>query len=209
MTASVIYDIQRSTYAGVPYTDSAPGYRFLITVTSVTELPDDGIFVFKKIVNGQGTENAVFSNIASIVDMENLPYGTPDTNDVWFRTNVLDLVVNTEDEADELLVLLRGDIFVLNTGADRTNDLSNPESVLIPSEQSATTPGGTTVGAGDPTLSITFPVTLAAVPTSRVLVSITPSISFKIANLTTDGFDLVSSVNITASHSVRWQVVSA
>ena len=209
MTAFVRYDIQRSTYAEVPYTDSAPGLRLLFTVTAVQDLPDDGVFVFKKVVNGKGTEDAIFSNVASIVDMANLPYGTPDIGDVWFRTNVLDLIINTEEQADELIVLLDGDLFVLNTGADRTNDLSNPESVLIPSEQSTVTPSGVTIGNDDPTLSVAFPVSLASIPTGRVLVSITPSIAFKITNLTIAGFDLVSSVDITSTHVVRWRVVSA
>jgi len=209
MTSFVRYDIERSIYNEDPFTDSSPGLRAVYTVTEQQELPDDGIFVFKKIKTGYSDEDAAFSHIASAVDMEDFPYGTPDPDSVWFRTNVLDLVFHTEDEAAEVQTLVDEDIRVLTTGVDRTNDLDNPEEVTVPSEQTSTTPGGTDVGTGDPTLSISFPVALAAAPSGRVLVSITPSISFKVTAVTASGFDLASNVNITSGHTVRWQVVSA
>ena len=208
MTAFIRYDVQLSEFTAVPFTDSAPGRRALVTITEVSGLQDDIVFVYKQIpaVNGSPSDS-VFSHIASVVDQEDFPVGAPDSGDVWFRANQLDLVVATDEQIEEILEFLKQDLKLLANAADQLLLLENPSSEIAPSGVTETTPGGETVGEDVATLRIDFPVPLDVAPTGRVLVAISPSISFKVVAVDTNGFDLASNVTITSGHTVRWQVV--
>ena len=203
-SASVSYQVQRSNFTEAPFTDSAPGRRLLVTITDIPGAGDLGGFVYKLV---PGRNAAVFSHVATPADIEDWNLDTPDTDEIWFRSATLDLVVRSDTEIDEILENLAQDFRLLANGLDSINSLTAGEDLVEPSDLTATAPEGETVGNDDPTLRVNFPVALDAAPVGRLLVGITPSIAMKITNIDAAGFDIASSVNITAGHSVKWKVL--
>lgn len=203
-TSFVRYTTQRSAYREPPFTLSAPGVRVILTATEVPGARDLGIFCYKVVPRENGQSIAEFSHVCSVVDMEDYPLNVAYESD-YFRLSTADLVYPTHAEVDDLLVDIEGDFKVLLEGIEALDQLGAPVEVVYPSGDTATRPGGQTVGNGGTTQRIDFPVQLSYAP-ATVMVAATPPIPLKVTAVDTAGFDIASSVVIATNSTIFWQV---
>lgn len=99
----------------------------IVVVASDAHLMPDEIFAFRQIPLQPGTAETseVFDHVCSPVDLEEYPIGAPLTNAVppWFRTDTVDLVYRTREQAMEALQLIVQDVISLINGMNTADVL--------------------------------------------------------------------------------------
>lgn len=90
------------------------GYRFRLEVIEAVNI-DAEVFVHQKLpAAASGEIPTVFSNVASMVDLEEYPVGySADNPEVFFRESFCDVVVRTLDQMEESLEDIQEDLTAL------------------------------------------------------------------------------------------------
>jgi len=107
--------------------------RLQISVVEVCNL-SDAIFVFETQVTDVMTldKKGVFKGIATPVDLQELPVGTPLVGGELFRKNIVDLIVRSPEMETAVWTAIHDDIETLITSLDELVELLQPEEVTVP-----------------------------------------------------------------------------